>query len=328
MIVYPIFIPHLGCPFECIYCNQHQITKVEEPDLRPIYENVKQFCQNHPEEDKEIAFFGGTFTGLPQVKQKELLTLLSPLLDKTTSIRISTRPDCINSTILGFLKNNGVQTIELGIQSFYNQVLSETKRGYTAETAVSNCYKIQEFGFQLGIQIMPGLPGFSEQSLETTMKQIIAIKPDFIRVYPTIILKSTKLEQLYNDDKYSPLSLEKSIEICANISNLMQQHKTPIIKMGLHSDIDPEAVIAGPYHQAFGELVRAEIIYKKLLNDFEKGKTLHISPADVSLFLGFKKQMLIKLKSALNLTELALHIDNSLTKSHYTFSDITADKIW
>ena len=275
-----------------------------------------------------MAFFGGTFTGLAPTLQKNLLKLLQPLLDEKTAIRISTRPDRITPENLVFLKSMGVRTIELGIQSFSDQVLIASKRGYNSATATKSCKLIKQSGLKLGIQIMPGLPGSDAEALECTIQQTITLDPSFIRVYPTIVLQDTVLADKYSNGEYTPLSLEAATSICSGISRRMDKHNIDIIKMGLHSDIDPEAVLAGPYHQSFGELVRAEILYENIIAEFSCKSTLHISSQDISLFKGFASTMLKKLQATLKLPKIPIIIDKSLTKNSFKFSSNPTEIYW
>ncbi|MCK4956577.1 MAG: radical SAM protein [Candidatus Cloacimonetes bacterium] len=328
MKILPLFIPHLGCPFDCVYCNQHQITKISQLVISEISSQIENFCKFNKQREKEIAFFGGTFTGIPQEFQQQLLDLVKPFLDKQTGIRISTRPDAISNSTLNFLKANGVTTIELGIQSFADEVLSKSKRGYTSKIAEENCRKIQSHNFKLGVQLMPGLPGFSSATLNQTINTTIAIKPDFIRIYPTIVLGDTKLAELYRAKLYSPLSLDEAIDISVKITNEMQKHNIAIIKAGLHSDIAPEAIIAGPYHPTFGELVRAEIYYQKLLKSYDPEKTLAISPADVSLFKGFSGKMIAKIKTHFQISKISILIDKNTPKNQFDLLDEKPTKAW
>ncbi|MCK5051619.1 MAG: radical SAM protein, partial [Candidatus Cloacimonetes bacterium] len=291
MKIFPIFIPHLGCPFNCVYCNQLTITKSKIPSTRSISENIKKFCENNQLEEKEIAFFGGTFTKLSKEQQQTYLDVVNKYKDLIQGIRISTRPDSIDQEILDFCKENNVRTIELGIQSFDDSVLKTTKRGYTSQDAVESCNLIKESNFALGIQLMPGLPGFNADSLTNTIETTIKLKPDFVRIYPTIVLKNTELENWFNAGEYSPLSLQESIVITSEMISRFRENNITIIKVGLHSDIDKDDIIAGPYHQSFGELVRAEMFKVEILNNF-KANTLEISPSDISLFKGFNSKML------------------------------------
>ncbi|NQT64599.1 MAG: radical SAM protein [FCB group bacterium] len=327
MKIFPIFIPHLGCPFNCVYCDQEVITKCETPTIQSISESVRKFCENNRLEEKEVAFFGGTFTNIQKEKQQAYFDAVNEYKDMIKGIRISTRPDSIDQYILDFCKDNNVCTIELGIQSFDDSVLKSSKRGYTSKTAIKSCNLIKENNFVLGIQLMPGLPGFDPGSLKTTIETTIMLNPDFVRIYPTIVLKNTKLENWYKTGEYSPLSLSESIEIVSQMISRFKENKIQVIKVGLHSDIDKDKIIAGPYHQTFGELVRAEMLKVDILNNF-KNKTLEISPADISLFKGFNSKMLKEIKEKKKLQNLPIKINENIKKDNFIFTDAQPEENW
>jgi len=327
MKIFPIFIPHLGCPFNCVYCDQITITKSEIPSIQTISERVKTFCDNNDLEEKEIAFFGGTFTKLSQEQQQAYLDAVNEHRDLINGIRISTRPDSIDQEVLDFCKDNNVRTIELGIQSFDDSVLQSTKRGYTSQAAVESCNLIKKNHFTLGIQLMPGLLGFSLESLTKTIAATIKLKPDFVRIYPTIVLKNTKLENWFKSEKYSPLSLEKAIVITSEMISRFREKDIAVIKVGLHSDIGQDDIIAGPYHQSFGELVRAEMLKNKILNHFQD-KTLEISSCDISLFKGFNSKILKEIKEKKKLSNLPIIINRNMKKDNYIFTNAQPDYNW
>jgi histone acetyltransferase (RNA polymerase elongator complex component) len=326
MRILPIFIPHLGCPFDCIYCNQKLITKTTNPDLNLIKQQISDFC-NSTAEKGEIAFFGGTFTALPRQEQQKYFDLVSPYLSKLSGIRISTRPDFISQNELQFCKENGVTTIELGVQSFSNDVLKDSSRGYTSKTVMDSCRLIKSNSFQLGIQLMPGLPGFSRNSLKTSIEKTIEMKPDFVRIYPTVILKGTALHQMNLDGSYTPLTMDDAIEISAEMKQIFEQNNIKVIKIGLHSDIEFNNIVDGPYHESFGELVKAEIhlrlIVKKYVN-----KTLRISRDDISLFKGHNNLMLNKLKGLVGIEQLPVKLDSTLKQGFFLFTDSKPDNYW
>ena len=328
MKIFPIFIPHLGCPFACVYCNQHSITKSKIPEPSKISSDISRFCKFNQNIEKEIAFFGGTFTHLSQTEQQDFFDLVQPLLDYKTSIRISTRPDFINENILSFCRKNGVKTIELGIQSFSDQVLESSQRKYDPKTAISACKMVKKNNFNLGIQLMPGLPAFSEKYLLKTISETIKIRPEFVRIYPTIVLKNTVLEKWFRDKKYFPLEIDEAVDIVAEMVNIFEKENIKIIKIGLHSDIEPENIIAGPYHPSFGELVRAKILSERIFNKFEQDRTLIISPSDISLFKGFEQKMLNELKQKIQINKIPISIDRKLAKNKFAFRDIKAKKWW
>ncbi len=325
MKILPVFIPHFGCPFRCIYCDQKIITKSQLPNISLLQKKIKFFCENNANEKKQVAFFGGTFTSLNKKNQTKLLDSVKPFLNELNGIRISTRPDAIDEKILSYLRSKNVRTIELGIQSFSNKILEKTKRGYTREIAIQNSELIKSKKIELGIQLMPGLPGFSEKSLSETIKFTKLIKPNFVRIYPTIILKNTKLAELYYSQKYRPLSLEKAISITAKM--ITELADINIAKVGLHSDIDEKDIIAGPFHKTFGELVRAEILYNKIINNFQN-KTLVISKFDISLFKGFNGEIIRKIKQTKMISKLPIIIDENMKKNNFLFTNKRAEQIW
>ena len=327
MKIFPIFIPHFGCPFKCVYCDQAAITKSEIPIIQSIADKVKKFCDNNILEEKEIAFFGGTFTKLSQEQQQAYFDAVNEHKDFINGIRISTRPDSIDQEVLDYSKDNNVRTIELGIQSFDDSVLQTTKRGYTSNSAIESCNLIKENNLALGIQLMPGLPGFNTNSLKKTIETTIKLNPDFVRIYPTIILKNTELENWFNLGKYSPLSLKEAIKITSEMISRFREKDIAIIKVGLHSDINENDIIAGPYHQSFGELIRAEMLKVEILNDFEN-KTLEISPRDVSLFKGFNSKMLNEIKAKKKLKFLPIIINKNMKKDNFIFTNAQQEINW
>ena len=327
MKIFPIFIPHLGCPFNCVYCDQLTITKSKIPLVHSISQSVRKFCDNNQSGEKEIAFFGGTFTKLSEELQQAYFDAVNEHKDLINGIRISTRPDSIDQKVLDFCKDNNVRTIELGIQSFDDSVLKTTKRGYTSQTAIASCNLIKKNNFILGIQLMPGLPGFNLNSLKKTIETTIKLKPNFVRIYPTIVLKNTELENWFKTGEYSPLSLKKAIEITSEMISEFKEKKIKVIKVGLHSDINKEDIIAGPYHQSFGELIRAEMLKVEILTNF-KDKTLEISPSDISLFKGFNSKMLKEIKVEKNLKYLPIIINKNIKKDYFLFTNVQPDENW
>ena len=317
MKILPIFIPHLGCPFDCIYCDQNKISRTDKIDLPEIDSLIKKFCKKNPENNKEIAFFGGTFTNLSINKQTELFNLTKPYLNRISGIRISTRPDAINSSKLQFCQKNHVKVIELGIQSFSDFVLQKSQRGYTSEIAINACRSIKKKGFKLGIQLMPGLPGFSNETLLKTINETISAKPDFVRIYPTLVIKGTQLESTFSAGKYTPLLLNESILITAEMIKEFEQNKIKVIKIGLHSDIQKEDIIAGPFHPSFGELVQVEIMFQKIIRKYKPNYILKVSPKDVSLFKGHSKLLIKRIEKYFSIKNLSIVVDPKLAKNKF-----------
>lgn len=253
--------------------------------------------------DIEVAFYGGSFTALPLSTQ---LLLLAPAKEtlrtgKITALRVSTRPDCITTTILDLLQTNGVSTVELGVQSLDDQVLTRAGRGHTASDVVTAVKLLKEQGMSVGIQLMPGLPGESFLSLAKTTVNTIALAPQFVRIYPVVVLEGTELDKLYRDHLYQPLSVAQAVEFAAFMHVLFEEHNIPVIRTGLQAtrDLDKATVVlAGPYHPAFGEMVTA-YIYKQSVDAWlEKIKpvgkvTIHCSPQYVSKVRGQKNSNML-----------------------------------
>lgn len=320
MQVFPVFLPLKGCPFRCIYCDQYLITGSDHFDLDEHLQDIENFCKIHWEEEKEIAFFGGTFTALDLEWQEEQFLKLAHLIDEKTGIRYSTRPDCLSQSDLDLAKKYGVRTIELGIQDFSDQVLKQSKRGYNQETALAACRLIKGNDFKLGIQIMPGLPAFSDESLEETRKLIVDIKPNFVRIYPTLVLKGTKLADLYHTGEYEALELEEAIEICVDLYQEFTSHNIIVIKMGVQIDsIDISAILAGPYHKAFGELVQAHLLINEINKQISQEATeveIKISKYDISKLRGHSNYGLNLLQEKHPTKIIKLTVDTDAVQSN------------
>ncbi|MDE6004934.1 MAG: radical SAM protein [Oscillospiraceae bacterium] len=274
-----IFIPHAGCEYQCAFCNQKIIT---EQNNLPHSADIKKICQQAmleiPDKSKihtEIAFFGGSFTAIKKSYMLELLESAQEFIgeNKFSGIRISTRPDCINSEILELLKNYHVTSIELGAQSMSDKVLFANQRGHTAQDIISASKLIQEYKFELGLQMMIGLYQSTWQDELETVDKIIKIKPDTVRIYPVVILKNTKLAEIYQAGNYRQESLDNIIEMTASYMQKFMKHHIKIIKVGLHASEFVEAdKIAGYYHPAFRELCESRIYrnqIEKILKNLE-----------------------------------------------------------
>ena len=292
-----LFVPHLGCPNSCIFCNQKTISGKCEPLKN---EDIVKACDiakngNYDISDSEIAFFGGSFTAIEREKMISFLETARPYVGTSFSgIRISTRPDCIDEEVLGILKKYGVTAIELGAQSMSQEVLSANERGHSPEDTERACRLIREYGFSLGLQMMTGLYGSDDEKDIYTARRFIELKPDTVRIYPTTVLRETKLEALYNEGKYTPPTLEDSIKLCSRLLLMFRENNVRVIRLGLHSGGNVEdGFVAGAYHPAFRELVEGEI-YKDLtdekLSPLPDGDyTLAVHPRELSKALGQKR---------------------------------------
>ncbi len=273
--IIPVFIPHAGCPHKCIYCNQRLITgnSVSYPDTEMVRKSIERFLRFSKKREKEnsyIAFYGGTFTALPLEVQEKLLETVQEFVRKglVEGVRFSTRPDCITEEELDFLANYPVKAIELGAQSMDDRVLRAAARGHSSRDTKKASKLIKYRSYELGIQIMAGLPKETRKSFYKTVQEIIEIKPDFVRIYPTLVILGSSLAKLYKQGKYRPLGLSEAVELVLDAYLAFEKAGIRVIRMGLQAEPwfdKPGIVLAGPYHPAFGELV-ISAYYNKLVS--------------------------------------------------------------
>ncbi|WCK53010.1 radical SAM protein [Aneurinibacillus sp. Ricciae_BoGa-3] len=270
-----LFVPHQGCPKDCVFCNQARITGRKRESLL-TEETVRlsvedQLSTVQPEQSVEIAFFGGSFTGLPRGYQTMLLTVAKEFLvsGRVHGIRLSTRPDYIADHIMEFLLSYGVTTVELGCQSMDDEVLELSKRGHTSAHVQRAVEIIRHYPtVKLGLQVLPGLPGDTLEKSMQTIRKIVSLSPDFVRIYPALVISGTELEWLYVTHQYKPLTVEEAVQWVSHMWLPLIEAGIPVIRMGLHSSDDLRSegtVLAGPFHPSFRQLVEEEI-YSRLLN--------------------------------------------------------------
>lgn len=298
-----IFVPHIGCPNKCSFCNQRYITGSCWAPCAADVENAvaaAKGSRNFDSKTAEIAFFGGSFTAINRNYMTALLKAAEQFVKDGTvkGIRISTRPDAIDDDILTLLKEYGVTSIELGAQSMNDRVLRMNNRGHTSGDVEKASRLIREYGFELGLQMMTGLYGDSDNSAVKTAERLIALKPDTVRIYPTIVLKDTDLAALYADNIYKPQTLDSAIKLAARLYKMFEDSGIRVIRLGLHS-IEEEAYIAGPWHPAFSELCQSQIMLTGVLSSLtEKGKyNIKVAKSAVSKMTGQGRKNIIFLKS-------------------------------
>ncbi len=301
-----IFVPHVGCPHRCSFCDQNAITgETSIPHKKDVDITVATALKSLGDSAKsaEIAFFGGSFTA---IEKEYMLELLSAAYEYVKSgqvrgIRVSTRPDAINEEILSLLSEYGVTSIELGAQSMDDEVLSKNLRGHTAQDVAVASKLIKNMGFELGLQMMTGLYKSDAQKDFDTAKAILNLNPQTVRIYPAITLKNTLLGKLFEDKKYSPPTLPETIKLCSALLEFFESNGIRVIKLGLHSSADVEKnFLAGPYHPAFRELCESEIYLKNALEVLKQDTgnfTLFVNPACISKMTGQKKSNLKKLET-------------------------------
>ena len=312
--IIPIFVPHLGCPNDCTFCNQKKISgqkeQVTENDVRDI---IEYYLSNFKDKNtyKEVAFFGGSFTGIDIETQNKLLGAAYDYVKekKIDGIKISTRPDYIDKKTLKRLKKYKVKTIELGCQSSNDYVLKKAKRGHTFEDIKVASKLIRRYRFTLGHQMMVGMQDSNEIDDLNTAKDLAKLKPKIVRIYPVLVIKGTELEREMNEGNYEPLELEKAIERCKEITYFFNSKKIKVIRIGLQTTdtiCNPKnagsEVVAGPYHEAFRQLVESSMYYDIIVDKIKdvnmtvKEVEITVNPQDINNIVGYKRENIIKLK--------------------------------
>ena len=296
-----IFVAHVGCPNICSFCNQHTISGSQSA---PTIDEVRSTCemafnQIKDKSNTEIAFFGGSFTAIEKSYMVALLECVQDFIgkDKFIGIRVSTRPDCITSEILDILKKYNVTAIELGCQSMKDSVLTANRRGHTAKDVYNACELIKSYGFELGLQMMVGLYTSTIQDEYYTMNEIIKLNPKTVRIYPTVVLKGTHLDELMQSGEYKLYSLDTMVDICADFLTQFNNSGINVIKCGLHSSELVEAEMTGGYyHPAFRELCESRIyrniiesIVKENPNMVNNAYSIFVSSRYISMATGQKK---------------------------------------
>lgn len=292
--IYPIFLPHAGCPHRCIFCSQTLTSAcLSLPD--PASTLVTLLDALPPGGKGELAFYGGSFTLLEESKQERWLAVGAELiaLGRITSLRISTRPDAITPPIVARLAAAGVATVELGCQSFDPEVLLRAGRGHGADAVAQALPLLKSHGIAVGIHLMPGLPGADSDEAINSLQKALALHPDFLRIHPTVVLSGTLLERLYRDGEYTPLSLAAAVQLCARMLRMTRAAKVPVIRFGLmaNENLDSgDAVVAGPYHPAFGQLLRSCLWFELIATLAAAGcRAFRLHPADLSDVLGQRR---------------------------------------
>ena len=273
-LIIPVFIPNQGCRHQCVFCDQEKITgqsgtPIRGSHVKEILDMAVASARFERNRKREVAFYGGTFAGLPVSRMRELLEAVSPYRRRGlfSSIRISTRPDSIDEKRLDLLKSLGVTTVELGAQSMDDKVLRLSRRGHSADDTVEALVLLKNYGFRTGIQLMPGLPGDSGESFLETVNEVVRLKPDMVRLYPALVIRGTELAEWYFEKRYEPLSLDAAVRICTESCIRLEGSGIPVIRMGLMSTtslIKEGQIVAGPWHSAFGFLVRSALHMERI----------------------------------------------------------------
>ncbi|MGM9582627.1 MAG: elongator complex protein 3 [Phascolarctobacterium sp.] len=266
MSIIPIFIPHAGCPHQCVFCNQKTISGQKSAAVVEAKAQIERWLQwIKPSKANEAAFYGGSFTGLDMALQEQLLALTDALFDKGVigSVRLSTRPDYIDEARLTLLKEHHVELVELGVQSLDDAVLQRAERGHSVEAVYAAHKLLRDFGFKTGIQLMVGMPQQDFPSVQETARRVAALRPELARIYPLLVIKDTPLAASYAKGEFAPLSLEEAIEQSAYVYKTLRSAGINVIRIGLQPDEELCAegnIVAGPFHPAMGELVKSRAL--------------------------------------------------------------------
>lgn len=327
-LVIPIFIPHSGCPHRCAFCNQAIITNRDEklPDKEGIRRETERYLSyKGNRKDVHLAFFGGNFLGLDPGDTVTMLNAAEELVKegKIDAIRFSTRPDTVTEERLDILSRFSVKIVELGAQSMDNSVLSRARRGHTAEDTAKAASLLKQYRLSMGMQLMVGLPGDSDATAMKTAKRIARLSPDFVRIYPLMVLAGSLIARWYQKGTYHPMSMGHCISVVKNMYNIFDDRGIPVIRMGLQaSDIlqDKSAMLAGPWHPAFGHLVLSELMFDKMIDKINAhgiGKhhtalILKIHPASQSRLRGDKNRNIRRLQHLHPKIKFTIKTDNAL----------------
>lgn len=326
--VIPIFVPHLGCPNDCTFCNQKKISgQKKNITSLDVSNTIEYYLSNFKNGDKnvEVAFFGGSFTGIDKKIQEELLSAAYAYIEngKVDSIRVSTRPDYIDKDILKLLKKYKVRTIELGVQSTNDFILNKCRRGHNFEDVKRASKLIRKNKFVLGHQMMVGLPESTKKDEIKTAKDLIKLRPQMVRIYPVLVIKDTKLEEEYINGEYIPNTLEQAVDTCSELIKMFEKKNIEVIRVGLQSTdeiCNPEneksQVVAGPYHPAFRQLVESRILYDdisnqiKRLNNKVKKIKVAVNNDYLNCLIGHKKENITRIKDIYDIDMEVIKDDN------------------
>ena len=333
--IIPIFLPHAGCPHQCVFCNQTSITGAQRDSVSPekVERQIHEFLKYKGNDRRPVqaAFYGGNFLGLEKEYFKRLLDVSAKFVKnkEIDAIRFSTRPDTIDHDRIEIIKNYPITAVEIGVQSMDDGVLAMVKRGHSASDTQKAVALLQDRHYQIGLQMMVGLPEEDEAGSLSTAYRIGELEPDFVRIYPTIVLKNSLLARWYENGTYRPWSLERSIAHVKTLYMFFKKKNIPVIRMGLQASEDLDsgaAVLAGPYHPAFGHLVHSEIFldmateimgHKSVSRDTA---TLKVHPKSISKMRGMKNSNVETLKRRFRLQSLKIVPDSSLPEDTLALS--------
>jgi histone acetyltransferase (RNA polymerase elongator complex component) len=334
--VIPVFIPHAGCPHQCVFCNQNTVTGEKKgiPSGKELNGVIDEFLKFKGAQrgKAQIAFYGGNFLGLEEAAVRELLSTAAKYVKNglVESIRFSTRPDTIDEERLDITKDYPVSTIELGAQSMDDEVLAASRRGHTASDTEKAVSLIKKRNFTTGLQMMTGLPGDSEEKSLYTARRVAELDPDFVRIYPTVVLAESPLAVMYRRGKYIPLSLEEGVLIVKKAYLIFKEKNIRVIRMGLQATGDLQegsSVVAGPYHPSFGHLVYSCVFLDKIADVLKKRPGLHdaisvsVHPKSLSEFRGLKNGNIVAIKRMFRIRSMWVVSDESIPPGEFALRE-------
>lgn len=316
-LIIPIFLPYMGCRERCLFCNLKTT-----PEGLPSPSSVRNFVEasvarisyDKKKRERQVAFYGGSFTAIHRHDQIRYLKEVQPLLASglIDSIRISTRPDALDEETLSFLNQYQVKTVEIGVQSMIDEVLRLARRGHSAADTVGALFRLKDKKFEVGLQLMIGLPGDTCDRFVQTLDRVIELKPDFVRIHPTLVLKDAPLEDLWRAGGYSPLSLDETVQWLKKGILKLEKSSIQVARIGLQPTEELERdYLAGPFHPALHQLVDSAIFFDmaiSLLQRFQKnGQALFFChPKEVSNLRGQRNENILKLKKQFKLSEVSI----------------------
>jgi len=338
-----VFVPHLGCPHDCVFCNQKKITGQSEVfDSQKILSYIDSYLETMKGRRYpiEIAFYGGSFTGIDTEDQIEYLKIARRYLNDghIHGIRLSTRPDYINDEILKRLKLYKVNTIELGVQSLSENVLTASNRGHSINDVENAVALIREYGFNLGLQMMIGLPEDTLETAISTAQKIVALRPAFVRIYPTVVIKDTELEIMYNRGLYKAMDINTAIEWLVEIMPIFSKANIPVIRVGLQPTDDlsnGESRVAGAYHPSIRQLVKSEAYARAVIKELSEAEyrvrmnskvVLSASDHDWTAFKGIKGKNFARIEESIDDLKIEFEIDKSLDRNTVGVAIIFAEQ--
>ncbi len=325
--IIPVFIPHSGCSHQCAFCNQKAITgqEVQQNSLTMVRKQIDRFLAFPHETHRtvQISFYGGNFLGLPKASIRSLLDEAHVYIEqgKAEGIRFSTRPDTVSSETLRLIREYPIQTVEIGVQSMDDTVLKKARRGHTALDTEMAIRRLAETPYDIGLQMMTGLPGDDEASTRMTARRIADFAPAFVRIYPAVVLKGSPMAAWYSKGSFMPLSLDEAVERVKGLYLFFQEKAIPVIRMGLQAseELNSETtVLAGPYHPAFGHLVLSAIWMDKAVELLAREKDVcgkavfHVRPENISKMRGQKNHNIRKLMQQFHLKAIDVKPDEKM----------------